>query len=322
MGEELEEGLLHSPPAVEQTATADLPPFTVWERRRCLCCRTAYVPAIDRTFIADWEVHPVMPFLVTFLIIGSFVTFVLVGIPTFPLIEQYILYPFISLAAVIFLWAYWRVLAAGPGYFPFYWDWARQNAYPKNPDDPWEIAGVHNSQQEQVTWIQIANRPPRSMFSSTARRYVLRPDHLCLWTASWIGKMNHKFFLLFNIYGILYCASVGAYAMRFAIAVFRERQITVWAVLFGLFGLAGVAFIIMTARFCLNSLKFGVQNLTNWEYWNQIDNATFDHGSAIANLADIMGPPGLAWLCPLNPWPNASMDTIIGSYISYDDIPR
>jgi hypothetical protein len=158
------------------------------------------------------------------------------------------------------------------------------------------------------------------MFSSSARRYVLRPDHPCLWTASWIGKLNHKFFLLLNIYGIMDCGCVGAFSARYAIDVFRHREVTFLAILFALFAVAGIAFIGLTGRFCINSLRLGIHNRTNWEDWNQVAAAPFEHGSVIANLADIMGPLGCMWFCRVSPWPDASIDTLAADYPSYDEL--
>jgi hypothetical protein len=111
------------------------PPFTVWEHRRVLgCIPASCIPAIETYFIGHWEVHPLMPLLVTSLVIASFCTFLATAVPEFPPLEQFLLFPLISLIAFLFLWAYWRMLATGPGYYPFYWGWAQQTGY-HPPDD-------------------------------------------------------------------------------------------------------------------------------------------------------------------------------------------
>jgi hypothetical protein len=58
--------------------------------------------------------------------------------------------------------------------------------------------------QKQVEWIETQTKPNRCIFSMSARRIVIRPDHFCGWTASWIGIRNHKFFWLFNFWGFVY----------------------------------------------------------------------------------------------------------------------
>jgi hypothetical protein len=72
------------------------------------------------------------------------------------------------------------------------------------PDDhsPSGIISNHN----QRRWAQLRSKPNRCILSTVGRCIVIRPDHFCKWSESWIGKRNQNFYLLFNIYGVLYLA--------------------------------------------------------------------------------------------------------------------
>lgn len=108
--------------------------------------------------------------------------------------------------------------------------------------------------------------------------------------------------------------------VRHAIEVYRRGEVTVLAVVFTIMGAIGVAFIGLTGKFCVNSIRLGMRNLTNWENWNELDMSKLDRGGAIANLSDIMGEPGCRWLWPVDPWPNRSINQLLEGYISYDDV--
>jgi hypothetical protein len=315
--EEIEYGLITSSEPPTQEYRLPPPPFTVWESRRfCGLLPGAYIPEISAHFIGHWEIQPIMPSLVTGLVIASLCTFC----AGFSVKERITVLPVLVALAVLFLYAYWRIISTGPGYLPFYWEWANMVGFAGDPSDPFEMAGIHNSKQDQLPFVQIAVRPPRSVFASSARRFVVRPDHFCLWTASWIGKKNHKFFVLFNVYGIIYCGTGAAYALWYAIHIFVRREVSWFAVACAIMGIAGIAFIGLTLRFFLNSLWLGTQNMTNWENWNLLDMSGVDQGSKCANLSDVMGKPGWRWLCPVDPWPNESLAKLMAEYPSYDEV--
>jgi hypothetical protein len=317
------DGPILSQTAISPSSSNDIPTFTIWEERRvCWCIPTAYVPVIDRHFIGHWEVSLGMPVLVSGLTLASLVTFLAVCLPTFPLREGIGIGAFVLPLGFLFLFSYWRIIVDGPGYFPFYWAYQKRTGIIPPHSDGHCISGIFST-EEQIAFIEVADRPPRSMFSRSARRYVLRPDHLCYWTASWIGKLNHKFFVLFNFYGILYCLLVMIYLFRFALGIYLQKNVTFWAVFFSLFIVAGVFFVGLTGRFLANALINGVSNRTNWEIWNQYDMAAMDAGSPCANLEDFMGRvPKWQWMCPVSPWKDMTEDQMLEGYVTYDELER
>jgi hypothetical protein len=132
--------------------------------------------------------------------------------------------------------------------------------------------------------------------------------------------MNHKFFLLFNLYGVVYCGLGAGFCARLCVSLYQTMELNLEIVMFSILGACGIAFCGMTARFLANSLQNGVANATNWENWNAIDIARFDRGSRCQNLADFMGERRLCWLCPVAPWGKLEPVDLIGNYPTYDDI--
>ena len=58
--------------------------------------------------------------------------------------------------------------------------------------------------QEQVTFAKSNPLPPRSSFSVTARRFVIRADHICAYMQSWVGFKNHKYFIQTTLWSAIY----------------------------------------------------------------------------------------------------------------------
>jgi hypothetical protein len=234
-------------------------------------------------------------------------------------VEGFTIAAILTISFVLFLYCYIEIIIAGPGYFPFYYQ-PRANL-PVMPNDRYEISGIM-SIPEQEAFVQTHDGPPRSMFSRTARRYVLRPDHVCVWAASWIGKLNQKYFILFCFHGILYCGLFTAYSLRFAIGSFIQHKITVIPILFAIFSIPGIVFLAFIIRFFASSLINMVRGVTNWEIWNRIKTETFDRGSKIDNIADVMGErPMWRWILPLDPFPGKAAIDLIDGYAQYEKLP-
>lgn len=58
--------------------------------------------------------------------------------------------------------------------------------------------------KEQSDWAKKQKKPNRSSFSDKAGYFIIRPDHYCAWVQNWIGYKNHRFFIIFTIYGAIY----------------------------------------------------------------------------------------------------------------------
>lgn len=304
----------------DQEIVTDFPGYTTWEHKRKCCLNLIYIQEIDVYYWGRWECKPWTPLLVLFLFIGSFCVYCTCGM-IYMKIEGYIFAFVLFCLLIITVVSYIRVMYDGAGYYPFYWAKRKQQesmGIIVDEDDE-SVAGIL-SKTEQYHWAQLYARPGRSMLSRSARRFVLRPDHFCGWTASWIGKRNHKFFMLFNGYGSLYLLLYFIGAIRSLVSHFVARRIIQSAFLL-LFCMVALMFLYLTMKFFFGALFLARVNKTNWEDWNSINTSRFDKGSLLLNLEDICGDGSrCCWFCPTSPWKGKSNSEISLGYITYDDL--
>jgi hypothetical protein len=301
---------------IESTAD-DLPAFTIWDHSHlCFCIPVAHIPALNRTFIGHWEVLPCMPLVVLFLVISSYVLFLTCALALMSLLEAGVAFLVLTVILGFMGVCYFQIIYTGPGYFPYYY---RVLSHSPIPDDAHDISGILST-QEQVSYIETHPAPPRSIFSRIARRYVLRPDHFCHWTASWIGKMNLKFFILFCFHGSLYTGFYCGYAVRLLLPLFASKM-DARTIILAIYGLMAFAFFIAQVRFLIIALCNAAKARTNWEIWNSIDSGHFNTGSTIDNFQDVMGPDSKwMWLCPFSPWGVQTPRDLAEPYLAYRDV--
>lgn len=108
---------------------------------------------------------------------------------------------------ILFLWSYFAAACMDPGYLPY--DWYRT----QNDWYSWEdqLSGLAIT-ETQLIFVDMHERPNNASFSRSAGRFVIRGDHICDWICNWVGKRNHKQFLLMMIWGILYCFSMSTWS--------------------------------------------------------------------------------------------------------------
>lgn len=179
---------------------------TQWNIKHQCCCCGPYVEVIvpndsPRHFLRHWEFHPAMPIFVSILVLFCLVDYFVVVAP-----YQYkaiqIIAPFpIIITLVLFLWSYWGAVCMDPGYLPF--DWITTQKFYYSWED--QLSGLAVTSEQIKFGRENSNRPPHCSFSSTAGRYVIRADHICGWIANWVGKRNHKQFMLLCFWGGLFC---------------------------------------------------------------------------------------------------------------------
>lgn len=180
---------------------------TQWEvKHKCCCCGPyvdLYVPNNGtRHFLRYWECQPTVPIAVTVLVFfGLFVFFYAVEPYEYSIILQ-IISPFpVIISLILFLWSYYGAVCMDPGFLPYNWIQTQRFYY------TWQeqLSGLAVTKQQIEFAKTDENRPPHCSFSTTYGRYVIRADHICGWINNWVGKRNHKQFLLFNLYGFVYC---------------------------------------------------------------------------------------------------------------------
>jgi hypothetical protein len=107
----------------------------------------------------------------------------------------------------LFLVTFFMASCMDPGFLPFTWVLTRRFWY------SWEdqLNGLAVT-SEQIIWARDpAHRPPGASFSAASGRFVLRADHICGWIGNWVGKRNHKQFILFNFYGFWLALTLVAF---------------------------------------------------------------------------------------------------------------
>ena len=229
---------------------------------------------------------------------------------------------------LLFLVSFIRTAYDGPGYYPFYWALgdnpiiSNDESYPfKSKFDP-PVAGIISNDQ-QLMWARSQKRPPRGILSKSLRRIVIRPDHYCKYTETWIGKRNFKFFILFGLYGFLFDGLIFLCGLFVLYDCFKK----------GNWGLFNFRFMIMVAgeitsfEFCGLLLSFltvsiasVIRGTTDWERSNKLPIEKFAHKTVIENIEDVMGPISkfYLYLSPFySPWSNIPNDDLIAGYNNY-----
>jgi hypothetical protein len=301
---------------VSQGLDPQFPGFTEYTRTRFLCCDKITIPAIPTTYFGQWEISFSMPSFVLLLILSSYGFCVSTMLPRSAFVAWLTL-SFLRIPALLFTISYVPVITDGPGFFPFYHPMPhcpREGAGRAllAPSDDHSPSGIISA-PEQKTWAKTRPRPNRCILSTLGRRIVIRPDHFCGWTESWIGKRNYKFFLLFNVWGSLYVAFflvVDVLALVNAL----EGQLSIWTLIHFLYAVLAVVFLIMMCMFVHSHGRGLVKGQTQWEIWNQVDPVRYDEGCT-RNVEDVCGTGSICcWCCPVSPWNGMTNMELIARY--------
>lgn len=297
-----------------------------------------------------WRYKPVAPCIIMFCAIFFFIMTSIFLFPYFGF-DGKIANIVSAFLLLLFFIPYLQTIIIGPGFFPFYWferkkqriqanyqssnDSIKENLLStSNIDSNYDTnntdllchednspSGIITS-DDQLYWAKTKPRPPRSIISKEAGRIVIRPDHFCAITFSWIGKRNHKFFILFNFYSSLFCILLLTYSLRLIIGQIRNNG-WCWKFHF-LFAfitvLTALDFGGMSLLFWIVSCSYGCKGITMHEEMMKVERKKFDKGCC-RNLEDIFGPciqlP--CWLCPTNPWRKKTNEELVKNYDSYYD---
>lgn len=175
-----------------------------WEHvADCGCCGPLVkVKGIRKThyFLRHWDCAPGMPIFVSVLFIYTLFVHIIYVDRLLPIFGALISTILVLLFGIMFIWSYFAAVCMDPGFLPYNWTKTRRFWY------SWQeqLNGIAMT-REQVSFAKAPeNRPPGCSFSGTAGRYVIRADHICGWIANWVGKRNHKQFMLLNFWGFLY----------------------------------------------------------------------------------------------------------------------
>jgi hypothetical protein len=266
---------------------------THWIDKSCCCFNIAYFPDAHFTVCGHWRTPFKVPIIISIVFLITFASLIYDILPVFP--KK--LYLIIAIATMSFLafcviLSYFLIIVRGPGYVPYTWERTRRKQY------TWEefmTNMVVYSEQEALA--RAAARPPRSSFSIDARRFVLRADHFCLWCQSWVGLLNHRYFLLMTGYVPVY-ALAYLVCRVFWVAWIADGHFS-WWILIGAVstfvttvpGLIGVHYFCQAARNVIDGVT-AVELFHN--------RAIGKNQGCVSNCEEICGPLGCCccWCCP------------------------
>jgi hypothetical protein len=86
-----------------------------------------------------------------------------------------------------------------PGYLPFFYPTAGRRQFTQD-----ELRSGCAITPQQIQWAKKQEVPARVYFSRSMGWFVIRGDHYCKFTNTWIGLYNHRYFLLATVYTLLY----------------------------------------------------------------------------------------------------------------------
>ena len=172
----------------------------------------------------------------------------------------------------------------------------------------------------QSTWASGRTRPNRCILSKAARRIVIRPDHFCCWIGSWIGKRNHKFFLLFNFWGFCFIFYFMVMNILELIHEFSKDTPSLLVMIYLIYFFFGICFLSLTGSFVVSHLCGVFNNQTQWEEWRKYSTSKYSEG-CIKNIEDVFGPIKYwyLYLLPISPWKEYTNEELIKDYLTgYD----
>ena len=150
-----------------------------------------------RFFFKYWEINLTFPIIVVILTLLGVIIFFFINFPFILSIKVRIFCTLCFLfSLVMFLWSYFAAVLMDPGFLPYDWFATQRTKY--SYQEQLEGLAINFN---QIGYAESHQRPVGSCFSRTFGRFVLRPDHVCGWVANWIGKRNHKQFILLLFWG-------------------------------------------------------------------------------------------------------------------------
>ena len=266
-----------------------------FEDKSNCCCRIAYFPLSKMTICGHWRVSLGLPIAISFFVLAFHGVFVFDTYNKFPKPWLMILaYSVTGLALLCLAISYVSLIAVGPGYIPYNWAQTRKKRY------DWNYEMMHVVQfRNQFKWAkERAERPPRSVFASSALRIVLRADHFCVWARSWIGIKNYRYFVLMCFWVCAYCLANLGFRYWFFLSLAR-KPFPVRAV-GGLVSVAGLLYLFVLAFFHMcQALHYTRKNQTLIEVWGKRATNLYDRGCC-TNYEEVCGTRWCC-LCWLNP---------------------
>lgn len=316
----------------EDLEEIEFPGFTKYRRVKYCCTNNAiYIDKIPNiVFLGHWDAQPGFPIAVTTIIVSSYLVAMILIYPVWRKLTGILMASILSITFFLFIYSYFRIIIDGPGYLPFYWPLKHSSDQSLeissdddetstliNKNDELSPSGIIST-KEQLNWAKDRPRPNRSILSTDGHRIVIRPDHLCGWTASWIGKRNYKFFLLFNFWGSIYISNFLVSCIIEIVSEMKNDEPSFVVAILFVYAFLALTFLLMTGSFTCTHTYQMFTNQTSWEEWKGIDSSRFDRGFK-ENVEDVCGPwsKWYTFLLPISPWTNFTNSELVKDYAPY-----
>jgi hypothetical protein len=266
----------------------------------CCCCHIAYFPVGRVWMLGHWIINLIKPILISlgFLVLSAIAVLSLSYCPFhdhhLPIAVDYSVFALFAFCALNSAISYFAVIIRGPGYLPFNYSVFRIIASRQTWNEQMSTIVTY---REQGEYAKRSDRPPRACFSVRARRFILRGDHYCLWTESWIGLNNHRYFLLMTFWVTLYCLVWLGMQVPFALTFLPFRWVKLIVLIGGAVILGLTAF---SMFYFVTAFVNLVKNRTLIEFWSKTASGKYDRGCC-QNFADVCGQKSCCclWPCPL-----------------------
>ncbi|EAX91393.1 DHHC zinc finger domain containing protein [Trichomonas vaginalis G3] len=263
----------------------------------CHCCGLDYskVPIIKAKFLNNWEISLLFPILVSFIILSSYTVFEVILTKVIPWLDwKYQL--LMTILMLLFIISYYVGILEGPGYLPFYYPYKMH----EDGEDPHELGGLVTT-QEQFDFVKSQIPMQRIKYFKTARRIVIRPDHFCLWFATFIGKRNHKLFFLFNFWGFIYISLFFGFEVYGLYKIINDSQLMKYFVPVIIYIFLAFYFVIMTGHFTIDVFYHLCKNVTTFELMQKTPPQRRYKVSYSEGFIEVFGPveKWYLWLLPI-----------------------
>lgn len=274
----------------EECPIESIPDTTRWKKvTNCCGLSVLLVMPTDRLFIQHWEVSLCIPILIALVLIYSASIYSILILrylanSSLKIISLFEVFFFL----VLFIWSYCESAFSDPGFLPFDWIRTKKTLY------SWEeqLTGLA-IRPDQIEFAQ-AHHPPFASFSEMSGRFIIRADHFCGWITNWVGKRNHKVFILMNLYGSILCLSMCFWTVYMMLLDIKDIQsmfvhFTISMIFELFFGIYQFIF------FCIN-ISNAISNQTQIQQWKQLQPA---RKNWCTGIREVFGNGNVCcYLCP------------------------